>query len=66
MNIHDDHKNLFNRLSNELLVEILSHIPHDNFKNIRLVDRRFKETSYTASLWEKVRTVNYSKLFQFL
>ena len=56
----------FDKLSDELLLEILSYVPHDDYRSLRLVNHRFKRMSYDESLWRKVsvpnRFVHYNKL----
>jgi F-box-like len=44
----------FDKLSDQMVLEILSYIPHDDYLNIRLVDRGFNRISKDASLWKKV------------
>ena len=44
----------FDKLSDQMLLEILSYVPHDDYLNIRLVNRRFNRISKDASLWKKV------------
>jgi hypothetical protein len=45
---------VFDRLPDDLVLKILSQIPHDQFRNVALVDRRFNRISKDASLWKKV------------
>jgi hypothetical protein len=35
----------FDKLSDQMLLEILSYVPHDDYLNIRLVNRRFNRIS---------------------
>jgi hypothetical protein len=44
----------FDKLSDQMLLEILSYVPHDDYLNIRLVNRRFNRISTDRSLWKKV------------
>jgi F-box-like len=44
----------FDKLSDELLLKILSYVPHDEYLNIMLVNRRFNRLSTDSSLWKKV------------
>lgn len=44
----------FDKLSDELLVKILSYVPHDDYINIMLVNHRFKRLSTDSFLWKKV------------
>lgn len=60
MNNPEKNINPFSRLSDELLVEILSYISKDHFLNIRLVDQRFNRIFNDASLWKKVRIFEMS------
>ncbi len=46
------------KLPQELLLKILSYVAHDDFRNVRLVNRRFNELSKDKSLWTKVRFVS--------
>jgi F-box-like len=42
------------RFPDEILINILSYVPYDDFGNVRLVCRRFNSISYDASLWGEV------------
>jgi F-box-like len=44
----------FDKVPDELLLEILSYVPHDEYLNIRLVNRRFSRVSQEGCLWKKV------------
>lgn len=44
----------FDKLPEELLVKILSYVPHDDLRSVRLTNHRLNQISYTASLWKKV------------
>jgi hypothetical protein len=44
----------FDKLSDELFLKILSYVPHDDYRSLRLVNRRFNDISYDKSLWKKV------------
>ena len=44
----------FDKLSDELFLKILSYVPHDDYRSLRLVNRRFNDISYDTSLWKKV------------
>jgi F-box-like len=44
----------FDKVPDELLLEILKYVPHDDHLNIRLVNRRFNRVSKEGSLWKKV------------
>jgi hypothetical protein len=44
----------FDKVPDELLLEILSHIAHDEYLNIRLVNHRFNQLSKEGCLWRKV------------
>jgi hypothetical protein len=43
------------KLPQELLLKILSYVAHDDFRTVRLLNRRFNELSKDKSLWTKVR-----------
>jgi hypothetical protein len=45
----------FDKLPDELLVEILSYVQKEDYLNIMLVNRRFNRISKDRSLWTKVR-----------
>jgi len=55
MNILNESINFFLRLSDELVLKILTYVPKGNFRNITLVDRRFNRISRDPSLWQQVR-----------
>ena len=44
----------FDKLSDELFLKILSYVRHDDYRSLRLVNRRFNDISYDKSLWKKV------------
>ena len=44
----------FDKVPDELLLEILSHVAHDEYLNIRLVNHRFNQLSKEGCLWRKV------------
>jgi F-box-like len=44
----------YNKFPDEVLLNILSHLTHDNFLNVRLVNRQWNKVSYDVSLWRKV------------
>jgi F-box-like len=52
MNNFDDEG--YNKFPDEVLLNILSHLTHDNFLNVRLVNRQWNKVSYDVSLWRKV------------
>ena len=45
---------MFDKVPDELLLEILSYVQHDDYLNIRLVNRRFNQLSKEGCLWKKV------------
>lgn len=55
----------FDKLATETVVKILSYVPHDDFRNVRLVCRRFNEVSKTESLWKKVSFLDFSSWIKF-
>lgn len=50
----------FNSIPDEVVLEILTYIPKDQFLSIRLVDKRFNRISKIGSLWNTVSFPGYT------
>jgi F-box-like len=50
----------FQKVPDEVLLEIFKHVPHDEYLNIRLVNRRFNRVSKEGCLWKKVSLSSFT------
>ncbi len=54
----------FDRLSDEVVLNIFSFIVHDDFRSLRLTCRRFNELSKEPELWKKVSSWNFKVIIK--